>query len=332
MNKLALALCLAATKVAGFADYSKTPSIGDRLEVNFKGAVEVGLNYDPEAWEKIAEVCPSGGGGPSGIYKVKDWAVGFQAQGNPFFIVSQTGRTYGMVWGFDETFPASPASNLKPDDPSNPAMHSDLCFNDDCLEISITVYFNDPAKLCDESYSVPEGSVGDRVWYQLTDDDFLEVPLDEDVDALSGLGFYAGGCTSPGQFLAQGIPGGLGLQYWGLEGDDCIGMSPITLMYDKGELASIGIIVYGDGDHVTLPEGQEAGGCGPGAAACIYPKSMWDSPPGYFLPPFMGALMSDCVLATNAILYGVADPGEIPNRKASVMHVALKSTLDRQCE
>ena len=30
MNKLALALCLAATKVAGFADYSKTPSIGDR--------------------------------------------------------------------------------------------------------------------------------------------------------------------------------------------------------------------------------------------------------------------------------------------------------------
>ena len=31
MNTLALALCLAATnKVAGFADYSKTPSIGDR--------------------------------------------------------------------------------------------------------------------------------------------------------------------------------------------------------------------------------------------------------------------------------------------------------------
>ena len=29
MNKLALALCLAA-KAAGFADYSKTPSIGDR--------------------------------------------------------------------------------------------------------------------------------------------------------------------------------------------------------------------------------------------------------------------------------------------------------------
>ena len=93
-----------------------------------------------------------------------------------------------MVWGFDETFPASPASNLKPDDPSNPAMHSEL----PGISISITVYFNDPAKLCDESYSVPEGSVGDRVWYQLTDDDFLEIPLDEDVDALSGLGFYAG--------------------------------------------------------------------------------------------------------------------------------------------
>ena len=107
-------------------------------------------------------------------------------------------------------------------------------------------------------------------------------------------------------------------------------MSPITLMYDKGELASIGVIIYGDGDHVTLPEGQEAAGCGPGAAACVYPKSMWDSPPGYFLPPFMGALMSDCVLATNAVLYGV--PDVTLNRKASVMHVALKDTLDRQCE
>ena len=52
--------------------------------------------------------------------------MGFQAQGNPFIIVSQTGKNYGMVWGFDETFPASPASNLKPDDPSNPAMHSEL--------------------------------------------------------------------------------------------------------------------------------------------------------------------------------------------------------------
>ena len=63
-----------------------------------------------------------------------------------------------------------------------------------------------------------------------------------------------------------------------------------------------------------------------------YPVSMWDSPPGYFLPPFMGALMSDCVLAINAVLYGVADPEETPNRKASIIHVALKSTLDRQCE
>ena len=233
-----------------------------------------------------------------------------------------------MVWGFDETFPASPASNLKPDDPSNPAMHSEL----PGISISITVYFNDPAKLCDESYSVPEGSVGDRVWYQLTDDDFLEIPLDEDVDALSGLGFYAGGCTFAGQFLeSQGIPGGLGLQYWGLEGDDCMGMSPITLMYDKGELASIGIIVYGDGDHVMLPEGQEA--AAGSAPFFVYPVSMWDSPPGYFLPPFMGALNSDCVLATNAVLYGVPGPEVTPpNRKASVMHVALKSTLDRQCE
>ena len=46
----------------------------------------------------------------------------------------------------------------------------------------------------------------------------------------------------------------------------------------------------------------------------------------------MGALMSDCVLAINAVLYGVADPEETPNRKASIIHVALKSTLDRQCE
>jgi len=87
---------------------------------------------------------------------------------------------------------------------------------------------------------------------------------------------------------------------------------------------------YGDGDHVTLPEGQEAADVGlpPGF---VYPVSMWDSPPGYFLPPFMGSLMSTCVLATNAVLYGV-DAGLLPNRKASVMHVALKSTLDRQCE
>ena len=101
--------------------------------------------------------------------------------------------------------------------------------------------------------------------------------------------------------------------------------------YDKGELASIGTIVYGDGDHMTLPEGQEAADVGlpPGFN---YPVSMWDSPPGYFLPPFMGALMSDCVLAINAVLYGVADPEETPNRKASIIHVALKSTLDRQCE
>ena len=110
-----------------------------------------------------------------------------------------------------------------------------------------------------------------------------------------------------------------------------MGMSPITLMYDKGELASIGIIVYGDGDHVMLPEGQEA--AAGSAPFFVYPVSMWDSPPGYFLPPFMGALNSDCVLATNAVLYGVPGPEVTPpNRKASVMHVALKSTLDRQCE
>ena len=59
--------------------------------------------------------------------------------------------------------------------------------------------------------------------------------------------------------------------------------------------------------------------------------SMWNSPPGPFLGPFFGALTSDCVLATNAVLYG-ADPEVTPNRKSSVMHVALKSTLDRQCE
>ena len=33
----------------------------------------------------------------------------------------------------------------------------------------------------------------------------------------------------------------------------------------------------------------------------------------------------------NAVLYG-ADPEATYNRKVSVMHVALKSTLDRQCE
>ena len=78
-----------------------------------------------------------------------------------------------------------------------------------------------------------------------------------------------------------------------------------------------------------LPEGQEA--AAGSAPFFVYPVSMWDSPPGYFLPPFMGSLMSTCVLATNAVLYG-ADPEVTPNRKASVMHVALKSTLDRQCE
>ena len=46
----------------------------------------------------------------------------------------------------------------------------------------------------------------------------------------------------------------------------------------------------------------------------------------------MNKLTLALCLAINAVLYGVADPEETPNRKASVMHVALKSTLDRQCE
>ena len=42
-------------------------------------------------------------------------------------------------------------------------------------------------------------------------------------------------------------------------------------------------------------------------------------------------LTFDCVLASNGVLYG-ADPEVTPNWKATSMHVALKSTLDRQCE
>ena len=118
----------------------------------------------------------------------------------------------------------------------------------------------------------------------------------------------------------------MGLHYWGLEGDDCMNIFPVFLMYDKGELASIGVIVYGDGTAVTLPEVQEAG-----APPFVYPVSMWNSPPGFFLGPFFSTPTASCVLATNAVLYG-ADPEVTPNRKASVVHVALKSTLDRQCE
>ena len=77
---------------------------------------------------------------------------------------------------------------------------------------------------------------------------------------------------------------------------------------------------------MTLPDGQEAA-----APPFVYPVSMWNSPPGSLLTPFFSTPTPNCVLGWNAVLYG-ADPEVTPNRKASVVHVALKSTLDRQCE
>ena len=159
--------------------------------------------------------------------------------------------------------------------------------------------------------------VGDALGYGVPKKDPLEVPSEAyDVNADPDN-------TALVPITALGIP----MQYFGLEGDDCMNMSPITLMYDKGELASIGVIVYGDGDHVTLPEGQEEAGAPP----FVYPVSMWNSPPGSLLTPFFSTPTPNCVLGWNAVLYG-ADPEATYNRKVSVMHVALKSTLDRQCE
>ena len=208
------------------------------------------------------------------------------------------------------------------------------------------MYLSDPDAACSADHSVPAGSIGDRAWLRLSDENndaasFDMIPLTEDemytrVSKNQAREFYRGGCVPSG--LAG--PQGMGLHYWQILGGNpgSLGATPspdstatcgnswgpIFYMYTNNKLASLGAQVSSPvGLTPVQPElGEYSATDNPGG-------NLWNPvganqiQPTLAVPQFL-----ECWKKTSA---PAGQEGFNPNA-ATVMHLGFQSTTDRSCD
>jgi len=98
----------------------------------------------------------------------------------------------------------------------------------------ITAYFEDPSNICSQKGSRKTNAIGDRVWVQYNDNDYLQLPLSE--SNATSAGWVKGKC-----FVSMGE------HYWyNISNDlDCNYMNPIFLLYNGGVLDAFGFNFMG---------------------------------------------------------------------------------------
>ena len=242
-------------------------SLGDRVSANFFFEASMPLSQDAAVaagWTRVAAAANAACDPLFGVRFRKHPAL------SPTMLYDARGQLAGMQWGVNTTtYPTAPCSSVGapywyPTDPS---------------VMSTTVYFSNPAGLCDPSArpTLPAGSVGDRMWVRNSTDGnarehFYAVPLSRagaGGEALAADRWATGGCLPAG-----GIPTlkqGMGNHYWRFSNkfQDVMTIFPFFLLYDQTDrLLMIGLEAIAPTSVFPTRDGKKPCPLGPRGTVC----------------------------------------------------------------
>eukprot|EP00756_Hemistasia_phaeocysticola_P064503 Hpha_TRINITY_DN7849_c0_g2::TRINITY_DN7849_c0_g2_i1::g.185625::m.185625 len=225
-------------------------SLGDRLTMGIWRQEAQPTQQSDAAAKGYAEVPTDGKLGCNRLYGHR-----YQQGGRltPTLMYTNNGRLAGFQVVVDtDDFPMYPLTNLRT--PTILPLSG--------TQQAMSLYFIDPALLCNDTTAPTNESVGDRLWIRQATSaserpDFEPIPLSErDAVAASSItGFSPGGCAASG-FAYKGSPG-MGRHYWRfLDADTpCNVAGPLFLLYADGKLSALGFTYVGLNEQVPTTNG-----------------------------------------------------------------------------
>jgi len=256
----------------------------------------------------------------------------FRERLTPTLFFDNTDHLAGLQMVVDDTiFLPYPQTNVR-SPPFFPA-------NGDRLATStLAVHFKDPVKLCSaEAADHVAGSIGDRLWVRLGTAsaqaaDFEQIPLlEKELQAgMPSTGWSKGSCMA-------GFPGtaytGMGTHYFRMGSGDnaCVDFGPLFLLYDRGTLAGVGLLLFGTKGHVPTVGGKLPS-LSASSGAYVADGELFEFPGSVGQPLFFAPQPTPACVANYPGMWDQTSAGASNLTIFASMHFALSDTSAMSCE